>query len=348
MRTRITSYLLSIWLGVALVALLPALGGCVQEKADNSDAAANGIVGAEHVTRMLLQQGGDAAGSTSSGMRGGAESGNSANRPLDSPPSLSPVAVFVRVAISPDLAAKAESADTVFVFARAAQGPRMPLAIVRGQVKDLPATVRLDDSLAMTPNLKLSDVRQVIVGARVSKSGDATPHPGDLEGFSPPVETGTATPIVVTINQVVAGKPAPVLSPPSIPVRSADHAVVGAHATLEIPPEVAAKWKSVELAIVGAGGTNKTARLELGGAISVPGTDLVLYAAAFVPSFEANSGRVTSRSNELDNPAVLVKLTQRDRVVAEGWVFQKFPQFNTFLTENIQVSLTGAYTSGAK
>jgi cytochrome c-type biogenesis protein CcmH len=79
----------------------------------------------------------------------------------------------------------------VFVFARAAEGSRMPLAIMRKQVKDLPISFTLNDSMAMSPASALSSVSQVIVGARVSKSGNAMPQPGDLSGQSAPVKVGT-------------------------------------------------------------------------------------------------------------------------------------------------------------
>ena len=82
--------------------------------------------------------------------------------------------------------------DTVFIFARAAEGSRMPLAIVRMQVKDLPAQFKLDDSLALSAATKLSAAKRVIVGARISKSGQATPQPGDLQGLSAPVDVGAA------------------------------------------------------------------------------------------------------------------------------------------------------------
>lgn len=80
--------------------------------------------------------------------------------------------------------------DTVFIFARAAQGPKFPLAVLRKQVKDLPTAFVLDDSMSMMPDAKLSSFPMVVVGARVSKSGSATPNPGDLEGLTEPVSPG--------------------------------------------------------------------------------------------------------------------------------------------------------------
>lgn len=107
-----------------------------------------------------------------------------------------------RVSLSAALAKQVSPDDTVFVFARAAQGPRMPLAIVRKQVKDLPFDFTLDDSTAMSPQMKLSNFEQVVVGARISKSGNAMPQPGDLQGISPTVSLGAAG-LKIEIAEVV-------------------------------------------------------------------------------------------------------------------------------------------------
>jgi cytochrome c-type biogenesis protein CcmH len=106
------------------------------------------------------------------------------------------------VNLSPALKAKAAPNDVVYIFARAAEGPRMPLAIVKIQVKDLPTKFVLDDAMAMSPNFKLSAFPEVVVGARVSKSGVANPTSGDLEGLSKPVKVGTRD-ISVTIDSVI-------------------------------------------------------------------------------------------------------------------------------------------------
>ena len=103
------------------------------------------------------------------------------------------------VALGAALRERASPTDTVFVFARAADGPRAPLAILRRQVKDLPFEFALDDSMAMAPDLRLSKFPEVVVGARVSRSGSATPQSGDLEGFSRPVKVG-ATGVAVVID----------------------------------------------------------------------------------------------------------------------------------------------------
>jgi cytochrome c-type biogenesis protein CcmH len=109
----------------------------------------------------------------------------------------------VSVALDPKLQDKLDADATLFVFARAASGPPMPLAIQRLKASQLPATVTLDDSMSMMPAMKLSKFPQVVVGARVSKSGNAMPQSGDLQTLSPPLASSRAEPIALTIDQVV-------------------------------------------------------------------------------------------------------------------------------------------------
>ena len=103
------------------------------------------------------------------------------------------------VTLSADLRAKVAPEDSVIIFARPAEGSRMPLALMRVQAKDLPKKFSLDDSMAMSPEFRLSKFDQVIVGARVSKSGSPMPQKGDLEGLSKPVKLGRAD-VAITID----------------------------------------------------------------------------------------------------------------------------------------------------
>lgn len=100
-------------------------------------------------------------------------------------------AITGRVTLSTALLAKASPEDFVFILARAAEGPKMPLAVIRKQVKDLPMDFKLDDSMAMQPQMKLSGFEKVVVLARVSKSGTPMAQPGDLEGTAGIVKPGT-------------------------------------------------------------------------------------------------------------------------------------------------------------
>jgi cytochrome c-type biogenesis protein CcmH len=112
------------------------------------------------------------------------------------------VAITGRVEISAALGPKVAVTDTVFIFARATEGPRMPLAILRIPAKELPKEFRLDDSMGMGSGAKLSAMPTVVVEARISKSGNAMPQAGDLSGKSEPVKPG-ASGIKITIDQVV-------------------------------------------------------------------------------------------------------------------------------------------------
>jgi cytochrome c-type biogenesis protein CcmH len=111
-------------------------------------------------------------------------------------------AISGTVSLAPALAAKASPEDTVFIFARPAEGSRMPLAILRKQVKDLPLKFTLDDSMAMSPAARLSSASRVVVGARISKAGQAMAQPGDLQGLSAPMGT-TAQGLKIEISEVV-------------------------------------------------------------------------------------------------------------------------------------------------
>ena len=106
-------------------------------------------------------------------------------------PALSATATIAGQArLSTSLSNQASPEDTVFVFARAVNGPKMPLALLRVKVKDLPVDFKLDDSMAMSPQMKLSNFPEVVIVARVSKSGTAITQAGDLEGVSAPVKLG--------------------------------------------------------------------------------------------------------------------------------------------------------------
>ncbi|MCZ7563181.1 MAG: c-type cytochrome biogenesis protein CcmI [Burkholderiales bacterium] len=124
----------------------------------------------------------------------------------DAPEASVAVASGARVAgvvrLAPALAAKTDPNDTLFVFARAAEGPRIPLAIVKRRVKDLPFEFSLDDSQAMAPGMALSNFADVVVGARISKTANATPQAGDLEGLSQTVRVGS-TDVAVVIDKVL-------------------------------------------------------------------------------------------------------------------------------------------------
>jgi cytochrome c-type biogenesis protein CcmH len=152
----------------------------------------------QYLARAQARLGGDAVVATGepAAAPGPAIGGSTAE------PAAAVTALQVEVNLDAAVAGKVAPGDTLFVFARAANGPRMPLAIVRKTAADLPLTVRLDDTMAMTPAMKLSAFPQVVVGARISKSGTAMPQAGDVQGFSEPVTPGAADTVQVLINEI--------------------------------------------------------------------------------------------------------------------------------------------------
>lgn len=126
------------------------------------------------------------------------------SRPAEAPPAgtAANASVSGTVSLSPALAAKAAPGDRLRVFARAANGPRMPLAIVEAQVKDLPFKFTLTDAMAMASEMKLSSFPEVVVVARTTKSGNAQASSGDLQGMSGAVKVGSND-LRIVIDSVV-------------------------------------------------------------------------------------------------------------------------------------------------
>ena len=109
----------------------------------------------------------------------------------------------VSVDITAELGTKIADGDVLFVFARAATGPRIPLAIQRLPATALPVTVTLDDSTSMMLSMTLSSTPQVVIGARISKSGEAIAQSGDFETLSEPLPNTRAEPVLLTIDRIV-------------------------------------------------------------------------------------------------------------------------------------------------
>ncbi|PID41974.1 MAG: c-type cytochrome biogenesis protein CcmI [Proteobacteria bacterium] len=119
--------------------------------------------------------------------------------------AVTPVSLNIRVELDSTLAEKVAPSDTLYIYARALKGSKMPLAIVRKSAADLPLQVTLDDSQTMMPSARLSNFDQVEVIARISKQGTPQVNPGDLEGRASPVDTGSGEGKVysILINQEI-------------------------------------------------------------------------------------------------------------------------------------------------
>ncbi|MFK8079093.1 MAG: c-type cytochrome biogenesis protein CcmI [Granulosicoccus sp.] len=114
----------------------------------------------------------------------------------DSNPSIT-----VTVNVSEQARAASTEDQVVFVYATATQGPPMPLAVSRIKVSDLPATVTLDNSMAMIPTMTLSAFPSVTIGARISTTGNAIAQPGDWFSEAGDIAPATASDVELTIDQ---------------------------------------------------------------------------------------------------------------------------------------------------
>lgn len=177
------------------------LGGMVEEQAGNHRLAI------DHWERLLPQLQDDpeslarinsllATARERAGMPATAEKGSTQVQTRPSAVADSS-GIRIRVALAAEFLGKVGPEEVLFIYAKALQGPKMPLAAARHKVKDLPLELTLDDSSAMLPAMKLSNFEQVVVGARISRSGDPIAQSGDLKGEVSPVEVGTAVDIVI-------------------------------------------------------------------------------------------------------------------------------------------------------
>lgn len=117
-------------------------------------------------------------------------------------PATAGATVAGTVALKEGMAERVSPGDTLFVFARAMEGPRMPLAVLRRPASELPLAFTLDDSMAMSPGMDLSSAGEIMLVARISKSGNVAPQSGDLEGSAGPVRPG-ANGIHIEVGRVI-------------------------------------------------------------------------------------------------------------------------------------------------
>ena len=126
---------------------------------------------------------------------------------VDKNAAAGPGALTVAVRLDPKLAGElrrqGRADQRVYVFAKAVNGPPMPLAVSRHRASDLPVTITLDDSMAMLEGVKISTFAQVSVMARLSRSGEPMARPGDVESAAVVTRTDNPPPLSLVINQVV-------------------------------------------------------------------------------------------------------------------------------------------------
>ena len=117
--------------------------------------------------------------------------------------SASITSLSVAVDVNDEVRKKFNANDVIFIYAKAKQGPRMPLAAQRMTLAELPATVLLDDSMAMVAGMNLSAFEQLVISARVSKSGSAIAQSGDYIGSTDYKNQKTQASINIVIDTMV-------------------------------------------------------------------------------------------------------------------------------------------------
>ena len=120
----------------------------------------------------------------------------------------------------------------------------------------------------------------------------------------------------------------------------------GQEATVNIPADVKGKWKAIKITVEDKEKKGKKElTVNLGSEADLPGTDLKLKAVEFVPSFVMQGLNITSASNEANNPAAKVVITEGGKEVFKGWLFQKFPTTHAFSHPKYSVTLDGGVQS---
>ena len=110
--------------------------------------------------------------------------------------------IRVTVSIADGIKSRIPKDATLFVFARALNGPPMPLAVIRKPVENFPVVVELNDSQAMMPDLRLSRFASVVVNARITRGGNPAGEKGDLEAIAVPLtQNGKMQAVNVLISQ---------------------------------------------------------------------------------------------------------------------------------------------------
>lgn len=116
---------------------------------------------------------------------------------------VTPASLSIKVSLDQALAARVTDDQLLFIYAKAVKGPPMPLAVTRLKVEDLPVSLVLDDSMAMVPTMKLSSFDEVVVGARISKTGNPVAQSGDFFVEVSPVSVGQKAAVALTISDIV-------------------------------------------------------------------------------------------------------------------------------------------------
>lgn len=170
----------------------------------------------------------------------------------------------------------------------------------------------------------------------------------------PGQETAVQTPTPAVMPPAQTSLPAGHTAP-AAGAGSAANAGMPAHTSMKsqkevkLSKEVMAKWNTVLLEITDAVSKKKEQfTVKVGASVPLKNPAFKLKIEAFVPDYMITEDHIESRTNEADNPAVLVALLEGDKVVAKGWVFKSLPDFNSYTDQRYPVALVGPSSEGKK
>ncbi len=161
------------------------------------------------------------------------------------------------------------------------------------------------------------------------------------EGSKEASGTASDAPIMAPTNAATAlpgGHPA--VGGGGVTQKPTDHSSVGSAKEVRVSDEIKAKWNKVEIELTDmSSAEKKVLKLDVGKKVTIKGTNFKISAVVFVPHYVIYDDYIGSKSNEPNNPAVLMELSDGDKVVARGWIFKTFTTFNSFVHEKYSVAL---------
>ena len=168
--------------------------------------------------------------------------------------------------------------------------------------------------------------------AEVSPPAPPMQAPDSMEAAKPsvPAEVAKSHPPMDMTKDMAKPQPSMETTPPH-PTGAKEKAIV-------VPDEVKKKWKTVSLKFI-ADGKESPLTVKVGEMVNISGTTLSIKAEAFLPDYSIEMGRITTKSNEPKNPAVLVELFDKGKSIAKGWVFERLPDFNSYQHEKYRIVL---------
>lgn len=131
-------------------------------------------------------------------------------------------------------------------------------------------------------------------------------------------------------------------------ISKVQHANIKTQKTVSISDEVKAKWKEAQLEILDAeSGASQTVTVKVGSDIKLK-EGIRLKVEVVVPDYTIAESRIETRSNELNNPAVLVDLVENEKSITRGWVFRDYPEFNSYNDRRFPMRFLSAGPAAAK